>query len=122
MEVGIRGEAEAQNHAASRCQSLGPHPRLSDTKVQAHWPIPGRRGSFIQTQNVPGNPGAGPSVPQTVRVTGGQKRENSGKASWRGQHLTWVFTLTLHLPQGLFPQPGEGGSKCSYLWVASSWK
>ena len=79
MEAGIRGEAEAQNHAASRCQSLGPHPRLSDTKVQAHWPIPGRRGSFIQTQNVPGNPGAGQSVPQTVRVTGGQKRENSGK-------------------------------------------
>ena len=34
MEAGIRGEAEAQNHAASRCQSLGPHPRLSDTKVQ----------------------------------------------------------------------------------------
>lgn len=113
----MRGEAEAQGHTASRRQSLGPDPRWSGVNTRAHWPTPGRRGSFRQAQNVPGT---GQSAPQTVRATGGQKRENSGKASWRGQHLTWVFALTLYLPQGLFPQPRQGGSKCSHLLETTS--
>lgn len=105
----MRGKAEAQGHTASRRQSLGPDPRWSG----------GSSGSLAPGQELQTGPVSKQGeVPQTSRLPGGRRGRIPGRLPG-GAAFDLGFRSDLYF-LGLFPQPGQGGSKCSRLLETTS--